>query len=51
MQNDKSPGNGGLTKEFCEIFWNKLKKIILNSVSETKEKRYLSTFQRQAPIS
>ena len=22
MQNNKTPGNDGLTKEFCETFWN-----------------------------
>ena len=38
MQSDKSPGNDGLTKEFYEKFWNKLKKIFVASVSETKEK-------------
>ena len=38
MQSDKSPGNNGLTKEFYEKFWNKLKKIFVASVSETKEK-------------
>ena len=27
MQNNKSPGNDGLTKEFYEIFWNRLKEI------------------------
>ena len=26
MNNDKSPGNDGLTKEFCETFWNEIKK-------------------------
>ena len=43
MQHDKSPGNDRLTEEF-------LKEIFINSVSETKEKRYLSTFQRKAII-
>ena len=44
MQNDKSPG--GLKKEFYETFWNKLKEICTDSVSETKEKEHLSTSQR-----
>ena len=48
MQNDNSPSNNWLTKEFYETFWNELKKIYVDSVSETKEKWYLSTSQRPA---
>ena len=36
MHNDKSPGNNGLTKEFYEIFWDDLKEIFVNSVTEKK---------------
>ena len=50
MQNDKSPGNDRLIKEFYETFWNELKKIFINSVSETKEKGHSSASQRQAII-
>ena len=50
MQNDKSPGNNGLTKEFYETFWIELKEIFVDSVSEAKEKGILSTSQRQAII-
>ena len=32
MQNDKSPGNNGSTKEFYETFWNKLKDIFVDFV-------------------
>ena len=46
MQNDKSPGNNGLTKEFYETFWNKLKEIFVDSVLEAKEKGHLSISQR-----
>ena len=49
-QNDKSPGDDGLTKEFYEIFWNKLKEIFVDSVLETKEKGHLSISQRHAII-
>ena len=38
------------TKEFYETFWNELKEIFINSVSETKEKGHLNTSQRQAFI-
>ena len=34
MQNDKFPGNDGLTKEFYEISWNGLKNIFVDSVLE-----------------
>ena len=37
MQNDKSPGNDGLTKELYETFWKKLKKISIDSMSETRQ--------------
>ena len=50
MQNDKSPGNNGLTKEFYETFWNELKEIFSDSVLEAKENGHLSILQRQAII-
>ena len=50
MQNDKSPGNNGLAKEFYETFRDGLKEIFVNSVREAKEIRHLSTSQRQAII-
>ena len=50
MQNDKSLGNDGLTKEFYEAFWNELKEIFVDSVLEAKEKGHLSIFQREAII-
>ena len=31
MQNDKSPSNDGLTKEFYDKFWKKLKELLLDS--------------------
>ena len=50
MQSDKSPGINGLTKVFYETFWTELKEIVVDSVSEAKEKEILSTSQRQAII-
>ena len=46
MQNDKSPGNDGLIREFYQAFWNELKKVFIDFVSETKEKVHLGTSQR-----
>ena len=45
MQNDKSPGNDGSTKEFQEAFWDDLKEIFVNSVREAKKIGLLNTSQ------
>ena len=37
-QNNKSTGSDGLTKELYQTFWNEMKAIFVDSVSETKEK-------------
>ena len=37
MENNKSPGNNGLTKEFCMQFWNEVKAPLLLAI----EKVYL----------
>ena len=50
MQDDKSPGNDGLTKKFYETIWNELKEIFVDSVLEDKEKGHLIISQRQAII-
>ena len=50
MQNNKSPGNDGLTKEFYETFWNEIKHPFMNSIMEAREKKKLGTSQLQAVI-
>ena len=40
----------GLTKEFNEDFWNEIKEIFVDFVTEAKEKGLLSTSQRWAII-
>ena len=50
MQNNKSPGNDGLTKEFYKMFWNEIKHPFMNSIMEAREKNKLSTSQCQAVI-
>ena len=36
MQNNKSRGNEGLTKEFYEVFWGEIKVLFIASVTERK---------------
>ena len=50
MQNNKTPVNDGLTKEFYEAFWNEIKHVFLKSLKQAKEKGQLSISQRQAVI-
>ena len=50
MQNNKSPGNYELTKEFFVTFWEDIKDAFLNSCCTAKRKKELSTSQRQAVI-
>ena len=50
MQNNKSPGNDGLTKEFYEAFWEDIKLPFQNSVRESMQLKMLSVSQRQAII-
>ena len=39
MENDKSPGNDGLTKEFCESFWDDIKTTFISSIRQSKGKK------------
>ena len=50
MQNNKSHGNDGLTKEFFVTFWEDIKDAFLNSCRTAKLKKEVSTSQRQAVI-
>ena len=50
MQNNKSPGNDELTKEFYKMFWIEIKNPFMYSIMEAREKKKLSTSQRQAVI-
>ena len=44
MQNNKTPGNDELTKDFYETFWNEIKHVFLDSLKQTKEKRSITYF-------
>jgi exonuclease III len=50
FENNKSPGNDGLTKEFYVTFWNKISKPLLDSYNYSLENGKLSASQRQAVI-
>ena len=50
FDNNKSPGNNGLTKEFYQTFWQDVKDIFFNSLQKSKRLKYLCTSQRQAKI-
>ena len=50
MKNNKTPGNDGLTKEFYETFWDKLKTLFMKSMNQAFHTRILSILQRQAGI-
>ena len=46
MENNKTPRNDRLTKEFYEMFWNEIKYVFLKSLKQAKETGQLSNSQR-----
>ena len=50
MENNKSPGNYGLSKEFYECFWNEIKNPFLASIHRAFLNQELSSSQKQAVI-
>ena len=50
MENNKSPGNDGLSKEFYECFWNEIKNPFLASIHKAFLNQELSSSQKQAVI-
>ena len=49
FENNKSPGNDGLTKEFYHTFWDDIKGTLMKSLKESKLKCFCAS-QRQAII-
>ena len=50
MQNGKSPGNDGLTKEFYICFFNEVSKYLIDALNHSFKIGHLSTSQRYAII-
>ena len=50
MDNDKSPGNDGLTKESYVTFWDDIRATFISFIRQAKEWKELSISQRQAII-
>ena len=50
MENNKSPGNDGLSKEFYGCFWNEIKNPFLASIHKAFLNQELSSSQKQAVI-
>ena len=50
MENNKSPGNDGLTKEFHITFWNEVKAPLLLAIEKAYLVKQLSASLKQAVI-
>ena len=50
MENDKSPGKDGITKEFYVCFRDEIKELFINSSRTALKEKELSISQRQAII-
>ena len=48
MENNKSPGNDGLSEEFYECFWKRIKNLFLTSVHRAFLHQELNSSQKQA---
>ena len=50
FENNKSPGNDGLTAEFYKTFWNSVGGLLVDSLNCTYDRGELSNSQKQAII-
>ena len=50
FENNKSPGNDGLTVEFYKTFWNSIGNLLVDSLNYSCECGELSNTQKQAVI-
>ena len=49
-ENNKTPGNNDLTKEFYETFWDELKTPSMEGINRALYTKIISVSQRQAVI-
>ena len=45
MNNNKSPGSDGITTEFYKLFWNDIKKYLINSLNYSLQNGELTEFK------
>lgn len=50
MSNNKSPGSDGITTEFYKLFWNDIKKQLVNSLNHSYTSGNLTDLQKQSII-
>ena len=50
MENNKSPGNDGVSMDFNECFWNEIKKLFLASIHNAFLNQESSNSQKQEVI-
>ena len=50
FENNQSPGNDGLAKEFYYTFWDDIKDTFMKSLKESKKLKYFCASQQQAII-
>ena len=50
MENNKSPGNNGLTRKFYITFWNEVKGTFLLAIEKAHFVKQLIALQKQAVI-
>ena len=50
FENNKTPGNDGISAEFYKVFWSEIGEVLVNSLNYYYRCGELSTTQKQAAI-